>query len=260
MSEPSAVLPSAKAYGALPWAGYLLGFGLGGFFDGVLLHQILQWHHLLSAVGGGWSDLRMQVLADGLFHAVMYVIAAGGLALLWRSRKAFARIGGGRLLAASALIGFGAWHATDALLSHWLLGIHRIRMDSANPLAWDLAWLAAFGLAPLAFGVLLRRRGGGGTGRTPQAAALAVFVLAAGVAAGLPPAGSPAVVVFRAGVTDGEAMAALAALDGRVAWSEGGVWAVELPEGRSAWGLYRRGALFVGAGPTGSCAVRLAAI
>ena len=30
------------------WAGYSLGFGIGGFFDGILLHQVLQWHHLLS--------------------------------------------------------------------------------------------------------------------------------------------------------------------------------------------------------------------
>lgn len=31
------------------WAA-VLGFALSGFFDGVLLHQILQWHHLLSLV------------------------------------------------------------------------------------------------------------------------------------------------------------------------------------------------------------------
>ena len=31
-------------------AGLLLGFAMGGFFDGILLHQILQWHHLLSAI------------------------------------------------------------------------------------------------------------------------------------------------------------------------------------------------------------------
>ncbi|HEX6011733.1 MAG TPA: DUF2243 domain-containing protein [Geminicoccaceae bacterium] len=24
------------------WAGHLLGFAMGGFFDGILLHQILQ--------------------------------------------------------------------------------------------------------------------------------------------------------------------------------------------------------------------------
>ena len=28
-----------------------LGLGLGGFFDGIVLHQILQWHHMLSSAG-----------------------------------------------------------------------------------------------------------------------------------------------------------------------------------------------------------------
>src|SRR5690606_37996060 len=57
------------------WAGYLLGFAIGGFFDGILLHQILQWHHLLSGLGdGGPGDLRFQILADGLFHLMMYVL------------------------------------------------------------------------------------------------------------------------------------------------------------------------------------------
>ena len=32
-------------------AGLLLGIGLGGFVDGIVLHQILQWHHLLSSTG-----------------------------------------------------------------------------------------------------------------------------------------------------------------------------------------------------------------
>lgn len=29
----------------------LLGIGFGGFIDGIVLHQILQWHHMLSAEG-----------------------------------------------------------------------------------------------------------------------------------------------------------------------------------------------------------------
>ena len=32
-------------------AGILLGLGLGGFFDGIVLHQILQWHHMLTDAG-----------------------------------------------------------------------------------------------------------------------------------------------------------------------------------------------------------------
>src|SRR3954447_23051246 len=31
--------------------GLLLGIGLGGFVDGILLHQILQWHHMLTSTG-----------------------------------------------------------------------------------------------------------------------------------------------------------------------------------------------------------------
>jgi uncharacterized membrane protein len=31
-------------------SGLLFGIGLGGFLDGIVLHQILQWHHMLSHV------------------------------------------------------------------------------------------------------------------------------------------------------------------------------------------------------------------
>lgn len=36
--------------GLLMTAGILLGVGLGGLLDGILLHQILQWHHMLTNV------------------------------------------------------------------------------------------------------------------------------------------------------------------------------------------------------------------
>ena len=32
-------------------AGILFGLGLGGFFDGIVLHQMLQWHHMLTDAG-----------------------------------------------------------------------------------------------------------------------------------------------------------------------------------------------------------------
>ncbi|MGE0776348.1 MAG: DUF2243 domain-containing protein [Sphingomonadaceae bacterium] len=63
----------------------LLGFAFGGFFDGILLRQILQWHHLLSLVPGVLS-LRAQILWDGYFHALMYVLAGVALWRIWRFR------------------------------------------------------------------------------------------------------------------------------------------------------------------------------
>ena len=74
-------------------AAFLLGFALSGFFDGILRHQILQWHHLPSVIEG---DLRLQVVADDWFHVAMYAIAALGLWRLWRARGA---TGAGRALA-----------------------------------------------------------------------------------------------------------------------------------------------------------------
>lgn len=226
-------------------AGFLLGFALGGFFDGILLHQVLQWHHLLSGVDAV-RDLRTQVLADGLFHALMYLLAFAGLAMLWRTRAELPERAASELWAL-ALIGFGTWHVVDTLLSHWITGIHRIRQDADNPLFWDLLWLVAFGLVPLVAGWLLRRRGGGRGGR-PAAAALAVAALVAAPVAALGPNGSDEVLVlFRPGTSGAAAFEALARVDARVRWvdASGGLWAVRLPQAGAGRQLYAAGALLV---------------
>jgi uncharacterized membrane protein len=233
----------------------VLGFALGGFFDGILLHQVLQWHHFLSLVPGeALRDIRAQILADGLFHVAVYAVAALGLWLLWRARGGLAAADGRRLLGA-ALLGFGAWQAVDVAGFHWVAGIHRIRVDVPDPLLWDLGWLAAVGLPPLLAGLWLRRSGaaggppasagGGGRGRA-AAAALALSVLGAAPWAALPPpagAATAVVVLFRPGVGLEGAFAAVAAVDGRVvrADASGELLAVELGPGVSAWRLYLHG-------------------
>ncbi|MFN7103463.1 MAG: DUF2243 domain-containing protein [Pseudorhizobium sp.] len=237
---------------SLRWAGYALGFSLGGFFDGILLHQILQWHHLLSGIDEARQDIRFLILTDGLFHALMYVIAAVGLWLLWRARTAFAAAGADRLLCANALIGFGVWHMVDSVLSHWILGIHRIRMDVDNPLFWELIWFFGFGVIPALIGLALRRggdRGQGGGGMMRSHRALVLAVCLAGPLAALPaPADDTVMVVFRPGVTPAEAVAGLAAAEGRLVWSDASdtVWAVDISGGGDARRFYRYGALLVG--------------
>lgn len=236
----------ARGSGRLNWAGYLLGFGLGGFFDGILLHQILQWHHLLSLVEGV-GDVRNQVLFDGLFHALMYVIAAIGLVMLARSRGELGEPGAARRLFGTVLIGFGVWHVADSVLSHWLLGIHRIKLDSPNPLVWDLIWFVLFALAPIAIGVLLKRGGGRRlSGGHAAAAAIVAAVLGGGFWAGQSPADArSAVAVFRPGLSDGQIYNAIREADGYVTWKSRGIWAVEWREPGQASRLYGRGALLV---------------
>ncbi|OHV78831.1 DUF2243 domain-containing protein [Rhizobium sp. LCM 4573] len=231
-------------------AGFALGFGLGGFFDGILLHQILQWHHLLSGIEEARQDIRVLILTDGLFHILMYAITGVGLWLLVCTRGEFAGVGADRRLLANAIFGFGIWHILDAVLSHWILGIHRIRMDVDNPLLWDLLWFAVFGLAPLAIGWIMRRgdpaprRWMGGS---PLCLVLAVMV--AGPLAALPaPKETTVMVLFRPGTTPAEAYAAVQAVDGRMVWVDQSeqLWAIDLSNGGRGSDLYRHGALLVG--------------
>jgi uncharacterized membrane protein len=236
---------------------YLLGFSLGGFFDGILLHQILQWHHLLLGIRTGpLADLRAQIVADGIFHGLMYVVAAVGLWLLFKAREHMVRVSAPRSFLAAFLVGFGAWHVADALLSHWLTGIHRIRMDVENPLVWDVLWLVVFGLVPLAIGVVMRRGSGdpGGDGAKVAAGLPMILVaatLVAGVVAARPaPAGEATVtVVLRPGVAPSRLLLALARTDARIVWSDSGgaVWVLRPGEQTSLASLYAEGALYVSA-------------
>lgn len=255
-ADPNHLSP-AGSWSSLRWAGYALGFGLGGFFDGILLHQVLQWHHLLSAVEQARSDIRFLIMTDGLFHVLMYVIAAFGLWLLWRGRRHFAASGADRRMLADALIGFGAWHILDGILSHWVLGIHRIRMDSEVPLVWDLLWFTVFGLLPAAIGLMLHRRSASGhAARLHSHTVLVAAVFVAGPLAALPsPDDGTVMVVFRPGTTPAEAIAGLAATDGRLVWSDatGTVWAIDMTGGGDAGAFYSHGALLVSGAilPTG---------
>lgn len=57
-------------------SGIFFGLGLGGFFDGIVLHQILQWHHMLTSAGypaNTLDNLEFNIVWDGIFHASTYL-------------------------------------------------------------------------------------------------------------------------------------------------------------------------------------------
>ncbi|GGG06960.1 hypothetical protein GCM10010924_39640 [Rhizobium wenxiniae] len=231
-----------RAMGALA-----LGFSLGGFFDGILLHQILQWHHLLSGLEQARLDISFLILTDGLFHGLMYVVAITGLYLLWTSRAPTTQSETEPLLA-RAMIGFGIWHLVDAVLSHWVLGIHRVRMDVEQPLLWDLSWLAVFGLLSLATGYHLMKRRTGSTSFLCSPVALVLATLIAGSIASFPaPRGESVIVLLRPGTSETAMMAGLDAVDGRLVWTDRSskVWAIDVPADAELGRLYGYGALLV---------------
>lgn len=235
------------------WSGYLLGFALSGFFDGILLHQVLQWHHLLLGVeAAAFQDMRVQILADGLFHVLMYLIALAGLWSLWRGRESLDLIAGRKLLA-HALIGFGVWHVLDAFVSHWWLGIHRIKMDSPNLLFWDLLWFVAFGLVPIAAGLLLGRAHNRRLAQTAHAvaASLVIAVIAAGPFATLPPTDNNQVLVLVRSSEANRLLDGLQTVGGSIMWADrsAALWVFSMGAHADARQLYDHGALFVTRSP-----------
>ncbi|WP_246001712.1 DUF2243 domain-containing protein [Allorhizocola rhizosphaerae] len=129
----------------------LLGAGLGGFVDGILLHQILQWHHMLTERGYG---LTVQTLADGLFHAATWLAVTVGLWWLWR-RVRLRRPRPYSALAGPMLAGWGLFNLIEGIVDHHLLAVHHVR-SGEHQLAWDLAFLG-LGAVLLIAGWLLHR-------------------------------------------------------------------------------------------------------
>jgi uncharacterized membrane protein len=140
-------------------AGILLGFSLGGTFDAIVIHLILQWHHVASnrIDPSTIEGLRQNLVLDGLFFAAMWVLAVVGIWLLWREGPRHARPVPGRLLAGAMLLGWGAFHLFDSIITHSLLQLHHVH--PAEPLIADLAFLAA-GIVLLAAGWWLLRSAG----------------------------------------------------------------------------------------------------
>ena len=139
-------------------AGLLLGVGLGGFVDGIVLHQILQWHHMVSArtppttLGG----LEVNTLADGFFHLATWIAVMAGTIVAVRAWQRGEMAPPWRFHFGGLLLGWGAFNLVEGLIDHQILGIHHVRDDLGAPLGWDLAFLA-FGALLVLGGLALAR-------------------------------------------------------------------------------------------------------
>ena len=150
--------PSRESASSLVVPGVLLGVGLGGFVDGIVLHQILQWHHMVSDEYPPTTleNTQINVTADGFFHTFTWIAVAVGIALLWRALRA-GRLWTWRTLLGWILAGWGIFNLIEGIVDHHVLQVHRVRPDAANPMLWDVGFLV-FGALLLVGGWLLARR------------------------------------------------------------------------------------------------------
>jgi uncharacterized membrane protein len=130
-------------YGFLISAGALLGAGLGGFLDGIWLHQILQWHNMLASRVPPTDivTLKYNMMWDGFFHAFTWLLVAAGLALLWRAGQKRNVPWSTATFVGALVLGWGLFNVVEGLIDHQLLELHHVH-PGKDELGWDLGFLA----------------------------------------------------------------------------------------------------------------------
>jgi len=129
-------------------AGILLGLGLGGFIDGILLHQILQWHNMLSArvPPSSMDAMRTNMSADGWFHAGVWCLTFSGVLLLWNAARSPVPLPPMRYLLGLLLGGWGVFNLVEGVIDQKHREQHRLwtRWFTASVSCWSSYLQAAY--------------------------------------------------------------------------------------------------------------------
>jgi uncharacterized membrane protein len=155
------VLPLSPA--PLTMASMILGIGLGGFADGIIFHQVLQTHQMLSnkIPATDYTGKSVNMFWDGIFHFFCLLVVLTGIILMWRllSRNDINR--SGKLFTAGLLGGWGLFNIVEGIIDHHILRLHNVIEYTIDPdtgnyiflgiscilllIAWILFWKGVSG-------------------------------------------------------------------------------------------------------------------
>ena len=115
-------------------AATVTGIGLGGFVDGILLHQVLQVHEMLSnkIAASNYVGKSINMFWDGIFHAFCFLVVFTGIIMLW---KLFPRKDidiSGKVFYGGLLMGWALFNIVEGVIDHQILKLHNVVELSAN--------------------------------------------------------------------------------------------------------------------------------
>lgn len=123
-------------------AGTVIGIGLGGFVDGILLHQIWQVHAMLSAKVplNSMENMHTNMTADGIFHAVVWLATLIGIMMLFNAARRGGVFFSGPVFYGSMLAGWGIFNVVEGIIDHHILEVHHViqRLGRSH---WDWMFL-----------------------------------------------------------------------------------------------------------------------
>jgi uncharacterized membrane protein len=117
-------------------SGFILGLGILGAVDGIVFHQLLQWHHLVDH-----PNHPFEIFSDGIFNTLVAVLlVSGGIKIFLDFRKNQLS-NNSRVFFGALLTGGGAFNLLEGLINHHLLKIHHVKPGDPYELLYDLAFL-----------------------------------------------------------------------------------------------------------------------
>ena len=139
-------------------AALVLGIGIGGFIDGIVLHQLLQWHEMLTnkIPADTLVNKSINMFWDGVFHFFTLVTTLVGIYLLWRLSRRTDINKSGYLLSGGLLSGWGLFNLVEGVINHQILKLHNVYEYTPTPDVYNYSFLAS-GVALLLVGWLLRK-------------------------------------------------------------------------------------------------------
>ncbi len=131
------------AYVPLTAAATIIGIGMGGFVDGIVLHQILQWHEMLSnRIPPTTLEAKtVNMFWDGIFHLFTFLVTLTGIIMLWQllTKRGINR--NGWLLSGGLLLGWALFNILEGLANHHILKLHNVREITTSIDGWNFGFL-----------------------------------------------------------------------------------------------------------------------
>jgi uncharacterized membrane protein len=140
-------------------AGTILGIGMGGFLDGISLHQIARWHNMGSAVlpPTTMEAMERNMVWDGMFHAVTWLFTLGGIYLLAAHARRGTPMPSARALTGQLIFGWGLFNLVEGIIDHHLLDLHHVRDLPVHVPVYDWIFLIVAGVGFIALGWWMSR-------------------------------------------------------------------------------------------------------
>jgi len=140
-------------------AGILLGVGLGGFADGILLHQIVHWHNMGSAIVPPTTREAMadNMRWDGFFHAAVWLLTVIGVYWLLRDAGKGEPLPKAKGFTGLLILGWGLFNLVEGIIDHHILGLHHVRDLPVHVPLYDWLFLGIGGLGFILLGWMMAR-------------------------------------------------------------------------------------------------------